>query len=1003
MKRSTSVLLLAFLMASLPPGLAAQDAGVLTGQVTDAATGAPIASAQIFILGTGRGTLTNSEGRYLLAQVPVGEYELQAELIGFAASTQPVTVVAGQTTITDFSLSVTALQLDELVVTGTAGVRLRREQPATIAQVDAAALTEFAPISNVADVLQSRLPGVSMKQGNGQSGAGQVIHIRGVSSISLSNQPLIYIDGVRIDSRNEVARPDGEESSPATSFDATGGGAAGRLNDLNPYDIESVEIVKGPAAATLYGADASAGVIQIITKRGGEGDFRQNIQVEFNSIDMSFDLKENWAACTQAAIDAGAYLCRGQAVGTLVSDNPLERAGAFRKGNRWSTSWSGRGGGEGYGYFTSLNWIDEDGTISNNYLESLKGRLNFDWQPHETLRFEAGYALGKIDNNLPMSNHSPLGIPTSGYLGNPLSLMTPDDDGCGFGKCVGILEAEHYVRTLRNTLSLTTRHAPLDWFNQWLTLGGDFTRTERRQFFPKNDQGWYFGEINSGYVDENRNSFENVTVDYLANAQFSFGGDDQWSSDVSAGLQFIRRREEFVVSTGVGLTTNTARTVSAATERAGAQWFQDNRSLGYLAQYQLGYRDRLFLQVGARWDQNSSFGEAAPVFFLPKVGISWVLSDEPFWRETFPWMDQFRLRGALGTTGRAPEEGVALRTYDPAPYVSGPNSIAPGVRLANPGNPDLTAERGTEFEAGFDLALLRNRLGVEFTYFNKTTNDLILEKPVSPSLGFLQNPLVNIGEVLNRGVEVAVRSDIVRRPNLAWSVNVGMNTLYNELVSLGGLEAFGNRGRRFVEGLPLGSAFVRTIRRVEADRTIVSDTLEYGGDGIPDFEGSFQSNLTLFEVLDIRGQLDWKTGFQIRNSTDEFRETSIVRARERLDESVLSPEERRRRYGPFYSESGSSVPISQADAVYLQDGDFLRLRELTVSVSLPQEVLARIGAQSGRFTVGGRNLALWTGYEGVDPETTPNILNSERASFGSYSFFTLPPPRRLITRISLAF
>jgi hypothetical protein len=230
-----------------------------------------------------------------------------------------------------------------------------------------------------------------------------------------------------------------------------------------------------------------------------------------------------------------------------------------------------------------------------------------------------------------------------------------------------------------------------------------------------------------------------------------------------------------------------------------------------------------------------------------------------------------------------------------------------------------------------------------------------------------------------------------------------MNTLYNELVSLGGLEAFGNRGRRFVEGLPLGSAFVRTIRRVEADRTIVSDTLEYGGDGIPDFEGSFQSNLTLFEVLDIRGQLDWKTGFQIRNSTDEFRETSIVRARERLDESVLSPEERRRRYGPFYSESGSPVPISQADAVYLQDGDFLRLRELTVSVSLPQEVLARIGAQSGRFTVGGRNLALWTGYEGVDPETTPNILNSERASFGSYSFFTLPPPMRLITRISLAF
>ena len=602
-----------------------------------------------------------------------------------------------------------------------------------------------------------------------------------------------------------------------------------------------------------------------------------------------------------------------------------------------------------------------------------------------------------------MSNHSPLGIPTSGYLGNPLSLLTPEQDGCGFGKCEGILQAEHNIRTIKNSISLTARHTPLDWFSQSITLGGDFTRTERRQFFPKNDLSWYFGEINAGYVDENRNSFENLTLDYLGNFDVQHGDEDQWSSDVSFGVQFIRTREEFVVATGVGLTTNTARTVSAATERAGAQWFRDNRSLGYLAQYQVGYRDRLFVQVGARWDQNSSFGEAAPVFFLPKVGVSYVLSEEPFWRDSFSWMDQFRVRAAFGTTGRSPDEGVALRTYDPAPYVSGPGNISPGVRLANPGNPELTAERGLEFETGFDLSVLRNRLGVEFTFFNKTTKDLILEKPVSPSLGFLQSPLVNIGEVRNRGLELSIRGDVVRTPDLAWSVQMGMSTLHNELISLGGLESFGGRGSRFIEGLPLGSSFVRTIRRVEADRTIVSDTLEYGGDGIPNFEGNFQSSLTLFGSVELRGQLDWKTGFQIRNSTDEFRETSIVRARERVDESFLDPEERLRRYGPFYSESGASVPISEADAVYLQDGDFLRLRELTVSLILPQSVTSKIGAQGGRITVGGRNVALWTGYEGVDPETTPNILSRETASFSSYSFFTLPEPRRLIIRLSLQF
>ena len=997
------ILLLALAIGAPSSDLAGQQVGTVTGQVVDAGTGQPIASAQILVAGTGRGTLTRSDGRFLIDRVPAGQHEVRVVLIGYATASQQVSVLAGQPAALDFELEITALQLDELVVTGTAGARLRREQAAVVSRVDASALTEVAPITSVADLLQSRAPSVSMRQGNGQSGSGQIIHIRGLSSISLSNEPLIYIDGIRVDARNEIARPDGEESSPATSNDATGGAAAGRLNDINPEDIESIEIVKGPAAATLYGADASAGVIQIITKRGRQGEFRQNIHVEYTSNHKNFDLKRNWATCTQNAIDTGAFLCQGKSLGALVSDNPLERVGAFRKGNRLSTSWSGRGGGENYGYFASLNWVDEQGTISNNTYDQVRGRLNFDWEPDETVRFEAGYSLSRVDNNLPMSNHSPLGIPTSGYLGNPLSLQSADDDGCGFGKCFGILQAEHNIRTLRNSLSITARHTPLDWFNQSLTLGGDFTRTERRQFFPKNDQGWYFGEINSGYVDENRNSFENLTLDYLGNFDIPFGGGDQWSSDLSVGVQFIQTREELVVATGVGLTTNKARTVSAATERAGAQWFRDNRSLGYLAQYQIGYRDRLFVQLGARWDQNSSFGESAPVFFLPKVGVSYVLSDESFFGEAFPWVDQLRLRAAFGTTGRAPDEGVALRTYDPAPFVSAPGRISPGVRLANPGNPDLTAEKGIEFETGFDLAMIQNRLGVEFTFFHKTTKDLILEKPVSPSLGFLQSPLVNVGEVRNRGIELSLRGDIIRTQALSWSAQVGMSTLHNELISLGGLDAFGSRSARFIEGLSLGSAFVRTIRRLESDRTIVSDTLEYGGDGIPNFEGNFQSSLTFFGSVEVRGQLDWKTGFQIRNSTDEFRETSIVRARERVDETFLSTEERQKRFGPFFSESGAPVPISQADAVYLQDGDFLRLRELTVSVSLPEAVIARMGAQSGRISVGGRNLALWTGYDGVDPETTPNILTRERSSFSSYSFFTLPQPRRYIIRLSLQF
>ena len=283
MRSRIPMLLLALAIGAPSSDLAGQQVGTVTGQVVDAGTGQPIASAQVLVAGTNRGTLTRSDGRFLIDRVPAGQHEVRVVVIGYATASQQVSVLAGQPAALDFELEVTALQLDELVVTGTAGARLRREQAAVISQVDAAELTVVAPITGVADLLQSRTPSVSMRQGNGQSGAGQTIHIRGLSSISLSNEPLIYVDGIRVDARNEIARPDGAESSPATSFDATGGGAAGRLNDINPADIESIEIVKGPAAATLYGADASAGVIHIITKRGRRGEFRQNVQFEYTS------------------------------------------------------------------------------------------------------------------------------------------------------------------------------------------------------------------------------------------------------------------------------------------------------------------------------------------------------------------------------------------------------------------------------------------------------------------------------------------------------------------------------------------------------------------------------------------------------------------------------------------------------------------------------------------------------------------------------------------------
>lgn len=1006
MRRSTTsasfFALLLFLL--LPAGLAAQQSGAMSGVVLAGATGQPLSGAQVVVEGGQAGAVTDSDGRFRITGLAPGQTSVEVRLIGYTPVTRTVDVRSGEVTEVRISLSTSRIRLDDIVVTGTAGRRLRREQPAEIGEIDAAELVETNPVNSVSTLLQARSAGVTVSQANGQSGTGQRIRVRGISSIALSNDPLVYIDGVRVDSRNQIARPDDpSQASPATSFDATGGSTLSRLDDLSPEDIERIEIVKGPAAATLYGADASAGVIQIITKDGGSGDFDQQLKFEYGSIGKNFTPKANWAECTPSVISSGAFLCQGQQPGTIVSDNPLVREDIFQRGRSMRAAWSGRGGGENYGYYASASISDEEGTTEVNDHDTRRGRLNFDFEPHETVSLDAGYGLSFIETNLPMSNHSPLGIPTAGYAGQALAFDGSAGTGwfAGGGR-EGLFRIRNDTRAVRHTASLTARHSPLDWFDHRLTLGGDFTRSERLQFFPRNDEGFYFGEMNDGLIDENRKSFEAITVDYLGTLSRTMGGDDQWSADLSLGFQWIQQREEFVVGTGIGLSNNEARSVSAAAENTGAQYFQENRSVGYLAQAQVGFRQRLFLQVGARLDQNSSFGEDVPTFFLPKVGVSWVASEEPFF--DVGWVDELRLRAAFGTTGNAPEGGRDLRTYSPARYtdpISG--EVEPGVVLANPGNPDLKAERGEELEAGLDASLFGNRMDVTFTFFNKVSRDLILQRPIPPSLGFQENPFDNIGQVENRGFEFSIGGDVIRSENLNWHLRSSASTLSNELTDLGDLEPFGTQDARFVVGFPVASVFTHDVIDVdtEAGQAVVTDSAVFLGPPQPEFEGSLQSTVNLFGRVTVAASADWRTGHIVNNATADIRENAFFNARNRIDPDALSQEEKLRRFGPFVTEDGTPVPAGQVQAAYQEAGDFLRLREVAVSASLPDRWVRWLGPVEGAsLKLAGRNLALLTDYSGEDPEAIANIATS---NFQSYTFFTLPIERRFIASLQFDF
>jgi hypothetical protein len=292
-----------------------------------------------------------------------------------------------------------------------------------------------------------------------------------------------------------------------------------------------------------------------------------------------------------------------------------------------------------------------------------------------------------------------------------------------------------------------------------------------------------------------------------------------------------------------------------------------------VAQAQLGHLDRRFVQVGLRIDEFSVFGTEVDPAFLPKVGGSWVISDEAFYGDFARWVNSLRLRAAWGTTGRAPGAGAALTTFTSEPSIVG-SSVESGAVPLNPGNSDLKPERGIEFEYGLDASFFDERLAVEVTYFDKTTKDLILSQPLPPSLGFRQNPQVNIGEVTNSGLEIALNATAYENDFVRVDVRGGMSTLKNRLVDLGGIAPFGTTNR-FTEGFQLGSFVSKRIRSInEATGVVtVADTLEVIGNQFPTLEWTISPTVTLWNQLRISAQFDSKRDFLVLNNTAFFRET----------------------------------------------------------------------------------------------------------------------------------
>jgi len=594
---------------------------------------------------------------------------------------------------------------------------------------------------------------------------------------------------------------------------------------------------------------------------------------------------------------------------------------------------------------------------------------------------------------------------------------------------LAIRSIENDQQTHRTIGSATATYVPVNWWTTRLVLGADWLRDEVRRFLPKNSRGSYQGLSNTGDISERREGSERYTVDLQTNVRRATG--QNFVHNLSAGFQTLDYRVENVSATGQGLTVNSNNVVSAASSRSATQDFSDQRQVGFLGQYQGTWKDRLSTTLGARFDANSSFGNSSEWFFLPKFGISYVVSEEPFWANRFSSISTFRVRGAWGQTGRSPTPGAAINRLQSAPYILA-GAESPGAIPLNPGNDSLKAERGEEFEGGFDLGFFNERAGIELTYYNKTSKDLLLQRPLPPSLGYvdpsgqnLNQPFVNIGKLRNTGFEVALNATPVQMENVSWDTRLGFATLKTKILDMGDVAPFGTTNR-FEKGYEPGMFVGLRIRSIDTTaRTtcgpvtytvagpcvIVSDDFERIGPVLPTLEGSFSSSVTLFRNFRISGLFDGKFGNYLNNVTDFFRETQLVRSDNRLDTLKLSKMERLRRYGnqtagqPAFVREGTktgfatTATVNEVRDAYVQKADFIKFREISATYTLPDKYANYLKSKTASITISGRNLATWTDYEGFDPE----LISTATTNYNRSDFLTLPPARRWGFSLNLAF
>ncbi|MBI1808859.1 MAG: SusC/RagA family TonB-linked outer membrane protein [Gemmatimonadetes bacterium] len=779
--------------------------------VLDAVTRRPLPNVQVSVVGTQLGGTTNSQGVLHMVGVTAGAHTVRARLLGYAPVVKAATVTSGSVTKLEIGLTQSALELSAVVTTGTGGSQVEaRKLGNTVANIEAPA---DAPIRSFSDVMQGREPGVVMLPSSGIAGEGARIRIRGNASLSQSNEPIVYVDGVRIDNGGSFGR----------GYIGTGGGGnPSRLDDIDPTSIDKIEVLKGAAAATLYGTEASNGVILITTKKGTQGapkwifDVEQAASSEPTSrIEPQYGFARSDTAAQRLSyhygfpvqafqpFTAGNFATRLFQTGTSTMSNAQVSGG-----NNLVTYYGGLRAYVENGTFTpsNYNWQDR-GVNMRNLNNKYQGSLSVGITPSHTFKIQTSVLYADTYNEVPDNNNSiyaPYTValfskpenaqcdasktsptdPTYGSLGNGLCKGSGNPTGASsFGTIRELLQpsitqtARHFNGRVR------TSYIPSAELNFDGTFGIDFTSQRSTFQIPfGNNIDLRENRANNGLASIDDRYHQEVTLSL--NGGWTHNMSKNISSTLNFGAQGFITKDNDESSTNQNFPGPGITVVSGGAQPQIFEAFTSIVNAGYFAQEQLGYKDWMFATVGARNDYNSAFGKTSGGVLYPQASFSIIPSDNPAYNGTAlsKAFQTMRFRFALGKAGRQPGAFDKLTTYGPLTSPLG----GPGLVPANLGNPNLKPEVSTEWETGMELGFFDNQYSVEFTRWQRTLKDALVSRQFPVTGGFTALQLDNIGGMQAWGWDTKVKAFLVNKANFSADVYANIGFLSQIVTDLGG-------------------------------------------------------------------------------------------------------------------------------------------------------------------------------------------------------------------------